>query len=595
MSHLKKEHILTKNLGDSDADDDDDDGDNEDDEFTSSLEQVGKFILPSFSIWPHLPSLITYDPRRIAKRLSETASYYLPQRGNVEEILISKKDGFKNLCVDMSEFFTKVVNSAVDYPIEDFLKIHDNSMVPNEEEKDPSGVKQIHQPKCSKLSLVNDRLASYDHLTYITFDQFKDADFLRTRIRMILDLDISPIDRRFLIQKLMSRTYHEREKFQSSSERKSVDSDSEESSSETEDDEVVVLSDEAIRPSYFDAAKGILGCKHYQTNCKLECPICRKWFACPFCHDEVIKSHKLPRKLTTHFLCMYCNTPQNPSQFCVHCNREFGRYYCDKCKLVDNDPMKHIYHCDKCGICRLGLGLNKDYFHCDKCNACISIALKERHVCVENSTHSNCPICDEYMFNSNKTVVLMACGHPIHQACFDEYTKHSYKCPLCSKTIVNMESQFRILDKEIDKTVMPGELRNWVAVIKCIDCEGRSKVPYHYLGLRCNHCGSYNTMQLKILKGDQDSSEVSNSKEPQVNDQDSFIKQSMNQNFSLMQGIDEDTNDQLSLASAESQISNDVTDSYVQNFIRVINRFEDYPSISEAFKDWMGTSMPETD
>ena len=35
-----------------------------------------------------------------------------------------------------------------------------------------------------------------------------------------------------------------------------------------------------------------------------------------------------------------------------------------KCKLWDDDPEKKIYHCDDCGICRIGAGLGKDFFHC---------------------------------------------------------------------------------------------------------------------------------------------------------------------------------------------------------------------------------------
>ena len=35
-----------------------------------------------------------------------------------------------------------------------------------------------------------------------------------------------------------------------------------------------------------------------------------------------------------------------------------------KCKLWDDDPHKSIYHCNDCGICRIGKGLGKDFFHC---------------------------------------------------------------------------------------------------------------------------------------------------------------------------------------------------------------------------------------
>ena len=73
--------------------------------------------------------------------------------------------------------------------------------------------------------------------------------------------------------------------------------------------------------------------------------------------------------------------------------------FCSKCILYDNDQTKDIYHCDKCGICRLGLGLEKDYFHCDTCNTCLSIDLKGHHKCLSDVTHSNCCICNEDLFS----------------------------------------------------------------------------------------------------------------------------------------------------------------------------------------------------
>ena len=301
----------------------DDEDEYEDDEFTATLEQVG--VLPRFSIWPHIPS-IDYDPKNIAKRFVTAAAYYLPDKSNVEGILQDKKDNIKSLCMNLSESFTEMVDSAVHYPVED-LNINDEqtmdstsvelNKVPNPSTPVPSGVAMIKQGSTSKISLADNRLVNYDHLTYLTFEQFKDEKFLRTRIRKILGLDLSPLDQRFLIQKLMSRTYREKKKYSESLN----DGESEENGftigRHVNDEQVcnpdkVFLSDEALKPSYFNKEKGILGCKHYQTNCKIECSICKRWYPCPHCHDTVIKSHPLQRKSTRHFLCMYCNTPQDP-------------------------------------------------------------------------------------------------------------------------------------------------------------------------------------------------------------------------------------------------------------------------------------------
>lgn len=246
-------------------------------------------------------------------------------------------------------------------------------------------------------------------------------------------------------------------------------------------------------------------------------------------------------------------------------------------------------------ICRLGLGLNQDYFHCDSCNACISIELQKNHVCIENSTKSNCPICDEFMFNSNAKVVFMSCGHPIHEKCYGQHTLHSYKCPTCSKTIVNMELQFRMRDSEIKQSQMPDEIKNWMAEVKCVDCGGMSRVPFHYLGHKCDHCHSYNTMQVKLLKGDEETSpvDVGMNTDEKLYISEQYITNSLKQNFEFAEEkerlvIDNKNSfDKHEITEEDHSIDHD----YVENFIRVINNFEAYSSISDAFKDWISTSL----
>ena len=271
------------------------------------------------------------------------------------------------------------------------------------------------------------------------------------------------------------------------------------------EDKEVVLTEQDTTPSYFDAEKKILGCQHYQNNCKLECPLCLKWYTCRFCHDDEITSHKLVRNEVKHILCMRCNVPQFPeTNYCVNCEEELANYFCRKCVLYDNDPDKIIYHCDKCGICRLGLGLEKDFFHCDTCNICLTIDLKDNHKCVSNTTHCNCPICNDFLFTSVSKVVFMKCGHLIHQSCYDEMIKHSYKCPICKKTVVNSETQFRILDQEIGQLPLPPPYNMWRCIIHCNDCNGKSYCAYHVLGLKCKYCQSYNTNQIKLTKPEEE-------------------------------------------------------------------------------------------
>lgn len=299
------------------------------------------------------------------------------------------------------------------------------------------------------------------------------------------------------------------------------------------DEDEVFLNESDYLPSFNDPPTNrVLGCPHYQRNCKLECPTCFKWFPCRFCHDQEISDHKMIRNEVKHILCMKCNTPQEPdSNECVNCEEELASYFCDKCILYDNDNTKDIYHCDKCQICRLGLGIGKDYFHCDECNICLSIDLRDKHKCLSNSTHSNCPICNEYLFTSVHKVVFMKCGHSIHQSCYDELVKHSYKCPMCKKTVVNVETQFRILDQEILQQPLPLPYNLWRCIISCNDCKGKSNVNYHILGLKCKYCKSYNTNQLKLLKPEEENDDDDQTNEEEEHNFDESVIRLVKQNI----------------------------------------------------------------
>jgi uncharacterized CHY-type Zn-finger protein len=107
----------------------------------------------------------------------------------------------------------------------------------------------------------------------------------------------------------------------------------------------------------------VFGCQHYKRNVKVQCYECRRWYTCRHCHDEV-EDHALNRKQTRNMLCMACGTPQKASDHCENCQTEAACYYCDICKLWDNNSKKKIYHCPDCGICRQGEGLGKDFYHC---------------------------------------------------------------------------------------------------------------------------------------------------------------------------------------------------------------------------------------
>ena len=107
----------------------------------------------------------------------------------------------------------------------------------------------------------------------------------------------------------------------------------------------------------------IFGCHHYKRNVKVQCFECRRWHTCRHCHDAV-EDHNLNRKMTQHMLCMACGTPQKAAEYCKNCELQAACYYCDICKLWDNNSKKKIYHCLDCGICRRGEGIGKDFHHC---------------------------------------------------------------------------------------------------------------------------------------------------------------------------------------------------------------------------------------
>ncbi|KAH6640739.1 zinc-ribbon-domain-containing protein, partial [Chaetomium tenue] len=240
-----------------------------------------------------------------------------------------------------------------------------------------------------------------------------------------------------------------------------------------------------------------LGCEHYRRNVKLQCALCERWYTCRHCHDAV-EDHTLPRQQTKHMLCMLCGCAQKASDTCIKCNQSAAYYYCGICKLWNDDASKPIYHCSDCGLCRVGQGLGKDFFHCKKCMACISTS-ESNHKCIERAVDSDCPICNEYLFNSPKSVTFMQCGHSIHLACLEELKKTSYRCPLCNKSCVNMEYRFRQLDMQILHQPMPPDYADSRAVISCNDCSAKSQTAYHWIGLKCAVCNSYNTTQLQLL------------------------------------------------------------------------------------------------
>ncbi|KAL6261726.1 hypothetical protein P5V15_006814 [Pogonomyrmex californicus] len=241
-------------------------------------------------------------------------------------------------------------------------------------------------------------------------------------------------------------------------------------------------------------SKNNYGCEHYKRKSKFVTPCCNKVYTCRFCHDEQ-ETHTVNRKEVTELICVLCDTRQPVQATCQNCHCQFGKYTCLECNLFDDED-KNQYHCDGCGICRVG-GRDK-FFHCAKCNMCLPIQLQNGHTCIENVSHSNCPVCLEDIHTSRIPCHIPDCGHLLHRMCFEELLNSGhYACPSCQVSLLDMTDLWKYLDAEVSLTPMPEEYNDCKTDILCKDCHEESTVKFHIVGLKCLNCGSYNTCRIK--------------------------------------------------------------------------------------------------
>nr|XP_009685584.1 PREDICTED: RING finger and CHY zinc finger domain-containing protein 1 [Struthio camelus australis] len=147
------------------------------------------------------------------------------------------------------------------------------------------------------------------------------------------------------------------------------------------------------------------------------------------------------------------------------------------------------------GPCLLRIGPKEDFFHCSKCNLCLSLSLRGKHKCIENVSRQDCPICLEDIHTSRVGAHVLPCGHLLHRTCYEDMLKEGYRCPLCMHSALDMTRYWRQLDDEVAQTPMPTEYQNMMVEILCNDCNARSTVQFHLLGMKCTNCESYNTAQ----------------------------------------------------------------------------------------------------
>ncbi|XP_048602412.1 E3 ubiquitin-protein ligase MIEL1-like isoform X3 [Brassica napus] len=249
------------------------------------------------------------------------------------------------------------------------------------------------------------------------------------------------------------------------------------------------------------------GCEHYRRRCQIRAPCCNEVFPCRHCHNEtttilpllkqstlrnIFDRHELVRQDVKHVICSVCDTEQPVAQVCSNCGVNMGEYFCNICKFYDDNTEKEQFHCDDCGICRVGG--RENFFHCKKCGSCYGIGLRNNHRCVEDSMRHHCPICYEYLFDSLKETTVMKCGHTMHCDCYHEMLKRDkFCCPICSRSVIDMSKTWQRMDEEVEAISMPSDYRDKKVWILCNDCNDTTQVYFHIIGQKCGHCRSYNT------------------------------------------------------------------------------------------------------
>ncbi|XP_029708535.1 RING finger and CHY zinc finger domain-containing protein 1 isoform X3 [Aedes albopictus] len=216
-----------------------------------------------------------------------------------------------------------------------------------------------------------------------------------------------------------------------------------------------------------------VGCAHYKRRAKFVTPCCNKFYMCRYCHDEN-ETHFFNRRTVTELICTECNWRQRVQAQCEMCGVRFGRYTCLVCNLFDDED-RNQYHCEGCGICRVG-GRGR-FFHCKVCNMCLPMQLQvEGHKCVENVSRSNCPVCLDDIHTSRIPCHIPFCGHLLHRTCFEELLSSGhYACPTCQTSMMDMNQLWEYLDAEVAATPMPKEYENYIVDILCKDCHKSNK------------------------------------------------------------------------------------------------------------------------
>jgi len=198
---------------------------------------------------------------------------------------------------------------------------------------------------------------------------------------------------------------------------------------------------------------GTHGCKHYNRKCLLLAPCCNKFYVCRVCHDEA-EDHRINRFDVDLIKCMICGEVQRSGRVCqnkrcrdfTHPSRRtfFAQYHCKVCNLFD-DSDRELYHCEHCGLCRVGSPHSN--VHCHTCNICWNLSGFTHHTCKPNILKENCPVCKEYLQVSRKTTYILECGHCFHSDCLGKYFEKHLGCHRCLKQTQDISIGIDTTDK----------------------------------------------------------------------------------------------------------------------------------------------------
>jgi RING finger/CHY zinc finger protein 1 len=211
--------------------------------------------------------------------------------------------------------------------------------------------------------------------------------------------------------------------------------------------------------------------------------------------------HTIDRFAIKEVICRKCYTRQSSkTNNCINCGIQFGEYHCAICNLW-MDSAERPYHCADCGFCRVGGAEN--FRHCQDCGMCIDASLFAQHNCKVGKYMQNCPICQEDLFSSRSASHEMPCGHAIHWHCFRELAAHDSRCPVCKKTAETherMQPTWNAMAMGIELQPVPPDLAKAVTIM-CNDCERTDEDrAWHFLGVQCRSCTSFNTVVERITR-----------------------------------------------------------------------------------------------